>query len=148
MNARERADLFRFLVSVDTRLNEVEALHNEKNKSLEARVDSLTLINDWAEAQARTSKREAGELRQENLQLRRKLHKAENDRDVMKKELQIMQDHNRFVEQDRDALDVRIRSTDNERKRMRKSYNELNRKLGDDIRNSDAMMDLRKFLMN
>jgi chromosome segregation ATPase len=129
-------------------LNEVEALHNEKNKSREARVDSLTLINDWAEAQARTSKREAGELRQENLQLRRKLHKAENDRDVMKKELQIMQDHNRFVEQDRDALDVRIRSTDNERKRMRKSYNELNRKLGDDIRNSDAMMDLRKFLMN
>lgn len=144
MDKKEREDLFKFLIHVDTRLNNVE----QHKKSLEARVESLTLINDWAEAQSKTLKRELELSQQENIQLRRKLQKAELDSSAARKELQIVQEHNRFVEQDRDALDLRVRDAENQRKRIRKSYNELNRNLDDALRSSEAMMDLKKFLMN
>lgn len=144
MDKKEREDLFRFLIHVDTRLNEIQ--HDKK--SLEARVESLTLINDWAEAQNKTLKRELEVSQQENIQLRRKLQKAELENSAYRKELQIAQEHNRFIEQDRDALDLRVRDAENQRKRIRKSYNELNRNLDDGLRSSEAMMDLKKFLMN
>lgn len=148
MNKRDREDLFRFLIRVDTRVNELEALHKQKTQSLEARVEALTIINDWAEAQTRNSKREATELRDENTRLRNKLQRAENERDVARKELEIARDHARFIEQDRDALDIRVRETDNQRKRMRKSYNELQRNLDSNLRTSEAMIEWKNFLMN
>jgi chaperonin cofactor prefoldin len=54
----------------------------------------------------------------------------------------------RYIEQDRDTLDLRIRELTNQRKRLRTSYNELQRNLDDNLRSSEAMMDLKKFLMN
>ena len=140
--------MFAFLIQINDRLAHVEALHKEKNVSLEAQVNSLSFLNSWAEGRVKTLERTVDELRRENNSLSAKLHRAETDREVIQKELELSEDKCRFLEEERDALDGRVRESDNQRKRMRGSYNELSRKLDGDLKKSKPMLDLQRLLMN
>lgn len=144
----EKEEIFAFLIKINDRLNQVEALHKEKNVSLESQVNSLSFLNSWAEGRVKVLERTVDELRRENTSLSTRLHKAETDREVARKELEVSEEYRRFLEQERDVLDGRVRESDNQRKRMRGSYNELSRKLDDGLKKSKPMLDLQRLLMN
>ena len=145
MSNKEKEELFAFLVHLNTKLNEVEALHKEKNVSLSTQIESLTFLNHWAEGRVKTLEQNLDDLRRENQQLQLKLQKTESDKKVASKELELVQDRNRFLEMERDTLDARNKESDNQRKRMRSSYSELARAFDTDLK---PMQDLKRLLMN
>lgn len=141
-------ELFRFLITVNDRLGEVEELHRQKTISLESQVNSLSFLNSWAEGRVKTLERTVSDLRRENASLSVKLHKAETNCEVARKELQVSEEYRRCLQQERDLLESQVESSNNQRKRLRSSYNELKRTTDDELRNSKPMLDLQRLLMN
>ena len=144
--------IFTWLLKLQQGQDKLQEELKEEHYSLKNRVELLELLNDRAEGAIRKKDEEIRQLQHKLTRAHRTEIVLTSERDVARKEV----DSGRFIydaiKRERDQLDSKLRETDEKRRRLRKSYQELTRCMAEEVLQDEnvqeAMDNVKDFLKN
>lgn len=144
--------LFKFLAALQAEQHALKVEIKEKHHSLECRNEVLQVLNEKTEYLVRKKDEEIAKLRQTIGQMQRNETRITSERDVARKELDIISSTHDLTKRERDGLEMKLRDSEEKRRKLRSSYNELGRLLPCEVQEdenvSEVMKNVRGLLMN
>lgn len=144
--------LFKFHARITARQYELGQEIKEKHHSLECRNEVLQILNEKTEYLIRKKEEENAKLRQTVGQMQRNETRITSERDVARKELDMIRSTHDLTKRERDGLELRLRDSEDKRRKLRTSYNELGRLLPCEVQEdenvSEVLNNVKGLLMN